>query len=230
MENFRATLGKQRKDVSTMFDGVAQRYDLVNTLLTLGLDRLWRARCVQAVAPRRTERILDLAAGTGVSSVAYQRHGAQVYPTDVSLGMLGTGRRHRPELNFTAGDALNLPFDDSCFDAVTISFGLRNVEHTLDALTEMRRVTKPGGKVVINEFSTPTNPGFRWLYQQVALRGLPWLAQVSSNPAAYRYLVESIMAWPNQPALADLMVEAGWRDVAWRNLTGGIVALHRGRR
>lgn len=230
MESFRATLGKRREDVSTMFDGVAQRYDLLNTLMTGGLDRLWRAECVKAVAPQRDERILDLAAGTGVSSVAYEKAGANVFPTDLSLGMLRAGREQRPGLHFTAGDALALPFEDECFDAVTISYGLRNVEHTVSALQEMRRVTRPGGRVVINEFSTPTNPAFRWLYENVALRALPALAKVSSNPAAYTYLVESILDWPGQEGLADLMAEAGWRNVEFRNLTGGIVALHRAER
>lgn len=229
MENFRASLDKRRSDVSAMFDGVAKRYDLLNSVLTFGLDAGWRRRCVAAVDPRPGERVLDLAAGTGVSSVDYARRGAAVFPVDLSLGMLQVGKQRHASLPFVAGDALALPFEDGSFDAATISYGLRNVEDTVGALTELRRVTKPGGRLVINEFSTPTNRAFRWLYEDVALNIVPAVAAISSNPAAYGYLAESIRAWPDQPGLADLMVEAGWSDVEWSNLAGGIVSLHRGR-
>lgn len=228
MQSFRATLDKRRADVSAMFDGVARRYDLMNSLLTLGIDAKWREECVDAVAPRTGESVLDLAAGTGVSSVAYAERGATVFPTDLSLGMLTVGKAKRPALPFAAGDALALPFSDASFDAVTISYGLRNVEHTVEALKELRRVTKPGGRIVVNEFSTPSHAAFRWLYEDVALELVPVAAALSSNPAAYGYLAESIRAWPDQRGLADLMAEAGWKDIEWRNLSGGIVALHRG--
>lgn len=211
-----------------MFDGVAKRYDLLNDVLTLGLDRGWRRRTIAAIAPEPGESILDLAAGTGTSSAPFAAAGAAVFPTDISMGMLRVGKQQQPGLHFVAGDALQLPYGDDSFDAVTISYGLRNVEHTTSALQEMLRVTRPGGRVVIAEFSTPTNPAFRWLYEQVALRIVPLAAKVSSNPAAYGYLAESILAWPNQDGLADVMDEAGWRDVEWNNLAGGIVALHRG--
>ncbi len=211
-----------------MFDGVAQRYDLLNDVLTLGLDRGWRRRTTAAIAPGENERILDLAAGTGTSSAPFAAAGAAVFPTDISMGMLLVGKKQQPGLHFVAGDALQLPFGDESFDAVTISYGLRNVEHTTSALKEMLRVTKPGGRVVIAEFSTPTHPVFRWLYEQVALRIVPLAAKVSSNPAAYGYLAESIIAWPHQKGLATTMAEAGWHDVEWNNLAGGIVALHRG--
>ena len=210
-----------------MFDGVAKRYDLLNGLMTMGLHKWWRRATVAAVAPRPGERILDLAAGTGTSSAPFAAAGAMVFPTDLSMGMLKVGKQHRPELDFVNGDALKLPFADESFDAVTISYGLRNVENTHEALTELLRVTKPGGRVVINEFSTPTNPLFRMLYEQVALRLIPLVAKVSSNPDAYGYLAESIIAWPDQQRLADLMARAGWVDVEWHDLTGGIVALHR---
>lgn len=213
-----------------MFDGVAARYDLVNDLLTGGLDRQWRRAAVAAVAPLPGERILDLAAGTGTSSKPFADAGALVVPADLSLGMLQVGKQRLPGLAFVNADALALPFADGAFDAVTISFGLRNVEDTVAALAELHRVTRPGGRIVISEFSTPTWAPFRLAYHGVALRVLPVVARAtSSNPVAYEYLAESIMAWPTQAVLADLLAEAGWRDVAWKNLSGGIVALHRGR-
>lgn len=226
----KATLAKRRADVAEMFDGVAARYDLVNDLLTGGLDRVWRRAAVAAVAPEPGERILDLAAGTGTSSKPFADAGALVVPADLSLGMLQVGKQRQPELAFVNADALALPFADGAFDAVTISFGLRNVEDTASALAELRRVTKPGGRVVICEFSTPTAAWLRLAYHGVALRVLPLVARLSaSNPVAYEYLAESIRAWHTQPALADALAQAGWRHVEWQNLSGGIVALHRGR-
>lgn len=227
--DYRATLAKRRNDVATMFDGVASRYDLTNDVMTMGQVRRWRRMVVDAVDPRPGQRILDLAAGTGTSSRPFADAGALVVPLDLSLGMLRVGKERQPDLQFINGDALSLPFADESFDAVTISYGLRNVEHTLAALTEMRRVTKPGGKAVIAEFSTPVMGLGNAVYRNVVLQGLPRLAQVSSsNKSAYFYLAESIRAWPDQRALAGLMQQAGWREVAWRNLFGGVVALHRG--
>lgn len=224
----RATLAKRKADVAQMFDGVAARYDLTNDVLTLGLDRAWRRATIAAVAPRRGERILDLAAGTGTSSEPFAAAGAQVFPTDLSLGMLRVGKQRKPELSFVAGDALQLPYASHSFDAVTISYGLRNVEQTAEALVELRRVTKPGGRLVVCEFSTPTWTPMRFAYSNVALAALPQIAKrVASNPTAYEYLAESIAAWPDQAALAELITEAGWSGVEWRNLSGGIVALHR---
>jgi demethylmenaquinone methyltransferase/2-methoxy-6-polyprenyl-1,4-benzoquinol methylase len=211
-----------------MFDGVAPRYDLVNDVLSLGQDRRWRAETVAAVAPRPGQRILDLAAGTGTSSRPFADAGALVVPADLSEGMLGVGKRRQPDLAFVNADALALPFADGAFDAVTISFGLRNVEDVGTALTELRRVTRPGGRIVICEFSTPTWEPFRHTYRTYLVGALPKVARLtSSNPAAYDYLAESILAWPDQRTLADLMVDAGWRGVGWKNLSGGIVALHR---
>lgn len=213
-----------------MFDQVAARYDLLNDILSLGMDRSWRRATVAALAPRPGERMLDLAAGTGTSAWALAERGVAVTPVDLSLGMLRQGRKQFPTLNFVNADALQLPFPDETFDAATISYGLRNVEDTLAALVEMRRVTKRAGRIVIAEFSTPTNPAFRKVYTDYLLRALPPLARFSPNPVAYGYLAESILAWPDQAGLADLLTEAGWSDVEWRNLSGGIVALHRGRR
>jgi demethylmenaquinone methyltransferase/2-methoxy-6-polyprenyl-1,4-benzoquinol methylase len=224
----RASLDKQPRDVAGMFDEVAERYDVTNDLLSLGQDRLWRRAVVIAVDARPGDRILDLAAGTGTSTQPFAEAGADVVPCDFSLGMLKVGRRARPQLPFTAGDAMNLPFADDAFDAVTISFGLRNVHETEQALAEMLRVTKPGGRLVVCEFSTPANRAFRKVYSEYLMKALPKVAaKASSNPDAYVYLAESISAWPDQQALADLIAAAGWERPAYRNLSGGIVALHR---
>ena len=226
----RADLGKAPADVAAMFDGVARRYDLTNDVLSLGLDRRWRTAVVDAVAPRPGERVLDLAAGTGTSSQPFADAGAVVVPCDFSQGMLAVGRAARPGLPFTAGDATRLPFADATFDAVTISFGLRNVVDPDAALREMLRVTRPGGRLVVCEFSTPTWRPFRTVYTRWLMGALPPLARAaSSNPDAYVYLAESIQAWPDQRALAARLTAAGWTAVEWRDLTGGVVALHRGR-
>jgi demethylmenaquinone methyltransferase / 2-methoxy-6-polyprenyl-1,4-benzoquinol methylase len=226
----RASLAKGRAEVAAMFDRIAQRYDVANDVISLGQDRAWRRAVTEAVAPRLGERILDLAAGTGTSSEPFQLAGAFVAPTDISLGMLEVGKRRRPRLSFVAGDALRLPYADHSFDGVTISFGLRNTADPLAACAEMRRVTRPGGRLVVCEFSTPTWPPFQIVYDNYLMAALPRLARlVSPNPAAYEYLAESIQAWPDQRGLAGLIADAGWRDVEWRNLSSGIVALHRAR-
>ncbi len=212
-----------------MFDDVAAHYDLTNDVLSLGQARLWRKEVAKAVDARPAQKVLDLAAGTATSSRPFAAAGAYTVPCDFSLGMLKVGKERQPHMPFTAGDATKLPFRDDTFDAVTISFGLRNVQDTDAALREMYRVTKPGGRVVICEFSQPTWKPFRTVYTEYLMRALPPVATaVSSNPEAYVYLAESIRAWPAQPELAEKLQKAGWSKVAWRNLTGGIVALHRG--
>jgi len=221
----RAGLDKDPHAIARMFDGVARRYDLTNTLISAGRDRRWRHLTRKALDPRHGERVLDVAAGTGVSTAELARSGARCVAADFSLGMLRAGER-RP-VPRVAADALHLPFADGSFDAVTISFGLRNVVDPDRALREMARVTRPGGRIVVCEFSTPTWRPLRAVYQRYLMRALPAVAgRVSSNPEAYRYLAESITAWPEQRELAERIAEAGWADVAWRDLTGGIVALH----
>ncbi|MEU3740530.1 MULTISPECIES: demethylmenaquinone methyltransferase [unclassified Streptomyces] len=225
----RASLDKQPHEVASMFDDVAERYDLTNDVLSLGQARLWRKEVAKAVDARPAQKVLDLAAGTATSSQPFARAGAYVVPCDFSLGMLQVGKARHPWMPFTAGDATKLPFKDGTFDAVTISFGLRNVHETDQALREMYRVTKPGGRVVICEFSHATWAPFRTVYEEYLMRALPPVARtVSSNPDAYVYLAESIRSWPDQPTLAARLQDAGWSKVAWRNLTGGVVALHRG--
>jgi demethylmenaquinone methyltransferase/2-methoxy-6-polyprenyl-1,4-benzoquinol methylase len=225
----RASLEKQPHEVAAMFDGVAERYDLTNDVLALGQTRLWRRAVREAVAAKPGQRVLDLAAGTGTSTQPFHAAGAETVSCDFSLGMLQVGKRRLPHLTFAAGDATRLPFRDDVFDAVTISFGLRNVQDTEGALREMYRVTKPGGRIVVCEFSQPTFAPFRTVYLEYLMKALPAVAtRVSSNPDAYVYLAESIRAWPDQRELAALVGKAGWQRVAHRNLTGGVVALHRG--
>jgi demethylmenaquinone methyltransferase/2-methoxy-6-polyprenyl-1,4-benzoquinol methylase len=224
----RASLDKRPREVASMFDDVAARYDLTNDVLSMGQDRRWRRLVREAVAARPGETVLDIAAGTGTSSEPFADNGVNVVPADFSLGMLRVGLRRRPDLAFTAADAMRLPFADDSFDAVTMSFGLRNVADPGVALAEFLRVTRPGGRLVVCEFSLPVNAAFRKVYSEYLMRSLPTIARrVSSNPESYVYLAESIQAWPAQRALAEVVAGAGWNDVQWRNLSGGIVALHR---
>lgn len=224
----RATLAKDPREVAGMFDTVARRYDLSNDVMSLFQVHMWRAVTRAAVSPAPGMRILDLAAGTGTSSAEYAAAGADVVACDFSTGMVAEGRRRHPRISFVAGDATALPFADESFDVVTISYGLRNVQDTRTALREMHRVTRPGGRIVIAEFSTPTSRPFRALYRYYLGTALPAAARlISSNTAAYDYLGESILAWPDQQSLAALMQHTGWRGVGYKNLSGGIVAIHR---
>lgn len=224
----RADLGKDPRAVAAMFDGVARRYDLTNDVISIGRTASWRRAVVAALQVRPRDVILDLAAGTASSSVPISRLGASVVPCDFSLGMLEEGKRRQAQLPFVAGDALRLPFADGTFDAVTISFGLRNLIDPAAGLAEMARVTRPGGRLVVCEFSTPVNPVFRKIYLEYLMSALPALARrVAANPDAYAYLAESVRAWPNQSELSQLLIRSGWERVRYRNLTGGVVALHR---
>ena len=225
----RAGLGKEPNEVSAMFDGVARRYDLLNDLLSLGRTKAWRKVATAVIAPKPGMRILDIAAGTGSSSRPLADSGAEVISLDFSKGMLDAGRKRHPDLTFIQGDALALAFKANEFDVTTISFGLRNTSDTSKALQESFRVLKSGGRMVVVEFSQPTNRIFRTIYLRYLMRALPTVARkVSSNPDAYVYLAESILAWPNQNGLADLMRAAGFGNVQWKNLTFGIVAIHTG--
>jgi demethylmenaquinone methyltransferase / 2-methoxy-6-polyprenyl-1,4-benzoquinol methylase len=224
----RATLEKDPAEVAAMFDGVARRYDLTNSLLTFGWDHRWRRCTRESLQLMPDETALDLAAGTGVSTVELARSGAVVVACDFSLGMLRAGRRKHPAIPMVAGDALRLPFADGSFDAATIAFGLRNVADVDHALRELARVVRAGGRLVVCEFSRPPSAPIRLLYQGIVLRGLPLAARpVSSNAGAYEYLAESIRHWPAQRDLARRIAAAGWSEVHWRDLTFGVVALHR---
>jgi demethylmenaquinone methyltransferase / 2-methoxy-6-polyprenyl-1,4-benzoquinol methylase len=234
----RADLDKKPAEVAAMFDAVAGRYDLMNDVLSMGQVRLWRKRVQRILGVGPGDRVLDLAAGTGTSSVFFAESGAEVVACDFSLGMLQAGSARlaksdplgtkiRGRVSFVAGDALHLPFRDGAFDAVTISFGLRNVHGTRDALAEMRRVTRPGGRLVVCEFSEITVAPLDMLYRRYLTGMLPAIARrAARNPVAYEYLAESITDWPAQRELADVIRAAGWSAVRWRDLTLGIVAVH----
>lgn len=225
----RANLNKDPDDVSRMFDGVANRYDFLNDLLSLGRTKAWRKIVTAIIAPKVGMKILDIAAGTGSSSEPLVKKGADVIALDFSQGMLATGRKRHNSITFQHGDALKLPFTDGIFDVTTLSFGLRNTNDTTVALQEALRVTKVGGRIVICEFSHPANKFFRIIYLKYLMRALPIIAKrISKNPAAYVYLAESIQAWPNQSALAQVMRQVGWESVSWQDLSFGIVAVHIG--
>jgi len=269
----RADLDKQPGDVAAMFDAIAGRYDLLNDVLSGGQVRLWRRAVARITGAGPGQRVLDLAAGTGTSSLTFTAAGADCVACDFSLGMLrvgrartsrglrgaqgGTGGKSRApqprdttagnqsgnaggsggvappgQLSFAAGDALRLPFRDEAFDAVTISFGLRNVADPGQALAEMRRVTRAGGRLVVCEFSTITIPPVDMLYRRYLTNVLPAIARLTTrrSPEAYEYLVESITDWPAQPELAGLIETVGWSSVRWRDLCLGAVAVHVGRR
>lgn len=215
-----------------MFDEVSPRYDLTNDLLSLGNSRLWRIVTTRAIAPRKGMRVLDVAAGTGTSSASIAAQGASVVAADFSEGMLAVGRERQqgnPLIEFVQADATKLPFADNEFDAATISFGLRNVTDPKKALAEMLRVTKPGGRVVICEFSHPPLVFVRQPYFFYTKHVMPKIAGLVTGASdAYDYLNDSIVDWPDQATLADWMREVGFEGVSYRNLSAGIVALHRG--
>ncbi len=260
----RANLDKEPGDVAAMFDAIAERYDLLNDILSMGQVRLWRRAVARITGAGQGERVLDLAAGTGTSSLTFTATGADCVACDFSLGMLQAGlsrargvwgggqppqeqggsggdrppgatgsggdrspRDSRGNVSFVAGDALRLPFRDGAFDAVTISFGLRNVADPGAALAEMRRVTRPGGRLVVCEFSSITIAPVDMLYRRYLLNVLPAVARrTARSPEAYEYLAESITHWPAQRELAGLIEAAGWSTVRWRNLSMGAVAVH----
>jgi demethylmenaquinone methyltransferase/2-methoxy-6-polyprenyl-1,4-benzoquinol methylase len=228
----KADLTKRPAEVASMFDEVSTHYDRMNTVLSAGNDHLWRIATTRAIDPRPGELVLDVAAGTGTSSAAIAARGAHVVAADFSAGMIGVGRARQAgnaRVEFVQADATDLPFGDDEFDAVTVSFGLRNIVQPKKALAEFFRVTKPGGRVVICEFSTPPLAPVRAAYYAYLQFGMPLVARLaSSNAPAYEYLMDSIRAWPSQPMLAGWLREAGYERVAYRNLTAGIVALHRG--
>src|ERR1700722_18445405 len=233
----RADLDKQPGDVAAMFDGIAERYDLLNDILSAGQVRLWRRAVARIIGSAPGDRVLDLAAGTGTSALSFTATGADCVACDFSLGMLRAGqsrlaeRRQGGRVGLVAGDALRLPFRDEAFDAVTISFGLRNVADPGAALAEMRRVTRPGGRLVVCEFSTITIAPLDMLYRRYLINVLPAIARrTARHPEAYAYLAESIADWPAQRALAAVIGAAGWSAVRWRDLSLGVVAVHVARR
>ena len=223
----RATLDKRPAEVAQMFDAVADRYDRMNAVMTFGQERRWRRAVAATLSLRPGMRVLDLAAGTGASSLPFAAAGAMAVSCDFSAGMLAVGRRTHPYLSFVAGDALRLPFADDCFDATTISFGLRNVADVGRALAELARVTRPGGRLAILETSQPPARALRAMNRVYTDRVMPLIARLfSSDPSSYGYLAESAGQWLDQQALADTLRAAGWTGVGWRDLLFGAVAVH----
>ena len=223
------------KQVQQMFSGIAGRYDLLNHVLSGGVDFWWwwRMARVSGAAPGR--RYLDVAAGTGDSSIALAKRGAEVVSTDFTHAMLRLGpskfaRKGLQQRIWASADAdaQRLPFQDATFDGITICYGIRNVEDRGKAYAEFLRVLRPGGRLTILEFSTPVIPGLKGLYDWYSRRVIPRVgAWISGDASAYAYLPASIRSFPLQAELAEELRGAGFREVAWTNLTGGIVALHR---
>lgn len=221
--------------VRSMFDRIAPRYDRFNDLLSAGVHRRWRARTIDALAPRGGEAFLDLCAGTMDLAVAISERapGARVVGADFAFGMLDNGREKAAAapgpVHPAVADALALPFPDDVFDGITIGFGLRNLADYARGLSEMRRVLAPGGRLVVLEFTTPPNKVFRALYHGYFHHVLPRAgAMISHDPAAARYLPESVKVFPDVRSLAELLREAGFSRVRYRFLTGGIAAIHHG--
>ncbi|MEY2695377.1 MAG: hypothetical protein RLZZ72_633 [Actinomycetota bacterium] len=211
-----------------MFDSVADSYDKTNDLLSFGQSRLWRGKVAKAVNAKAGEQVLDIAAGTGTSSMAFLSDGVRVVAADFSKGMLEVGKKKYPKLEFVFADAMKLPFKNEEFDVVTMSFGLRNVQDHKVALGEFLRVLKPGGRLVICEFSHVPGP-FGILYRFYLKYFLPKISALfSKSPEAYDYLAESIQAWPKQKDLAQDIANVGFSQVGYKNLSFGIVALHQG--
>jgi demethylmenaquinone methyltransferase/2-methoxy-6-polyprenyl-1,4-benzoquinol methylase len=230
------TQAEHARRVRDMFGGIAKRYDLLNHLLSGNTDKRWRrlvARKIAAVMPPTEGLVLDVACGTGDLSLAIQHasFGVTVIGADFCRPMLEIAARKAPHIPFVEGDALSLPFADNVFDAVSIAFGLRNLSSVEDGLSELRRVIKPGGHAAVLEFSTPVVPGLSGLFQLYFHRVLPRIGGVvSGSRAAYTYLPNSVTKFPDQVRLAEMMREAGFDQVEYRNLTGGIAALHFGRK
>jgi demethylmenaquinone methyltransferase / 2-methoxy-6-polyprenyl-1,4-benzoquinol methylase len=216
--------------VRAMFDRVAPRYDLANTLLSFGQDRGWRQAAARATRLAPGELALDVACGTGglTRALARLQPRATVFGADFSFEMVRRAPK-APGPAYLAADALRLPFEDGSLDVVTISFGLRNLPDPDQGLREFRRVLRQGGRVLVCEFSRPTAPVFSQAYDRYLVRMLPRAARwIASDAEAYQYLARSIGAWPDQPGLARRLRRVGFTQVQWRDLTGGIVALHRG--
>lgn len=227
---------KQRR-VGEVFSSVATRYDIMNDVMSLGMHRLWKPFAVAASGARRGHKALDLAGGTGdISTLLSKKVGptGQVVLTDINGDMLNVGRdrlidRGLNNLHYAQVNAEMLPFPDNYFDVVTIAFGLRNVTDKDKALAAMQRVLKPGGKLMVLEFSTVVLPVLEKIYEQYSFNVIPKLGEMITNDrASYQYLVESIRKHPDQATLRDMMQNAGLSRCDWHNLTGGIVAVHHG--
>lgn len=222
-------LNKAPKNIASMFDKVAKHYDLTNDLLSLGQSRVWQAALKAAVDPQVGMKIIDVAAGTGTSSALFSTEGADVVACDISPGMIEVGKTKHPDLEYVQADATALPFAENTFDAVVISYGLRNMPDPTKVLNEMYRVTKNQGKLVVCEFSKPTIEWVEKAYNFLLARVMPIIGKASTgNKEAYEYLAQSILEWPDQYEIAAMISDARWKRIEFRNISLGIVALHRG--
>jgi len=230
--------GDKARRVGQVFDSVARRYDVMNDLMSLGVHRLWKRFAVELSAVREGQRVLDMAGGTGdLAGQLARRVGdsGQVVVGDINAAMLGVGRERMVDggvvgnVRYVQADAERLPFPDGHFDCVTIAFGLRNVTHKEQALADMGRVLRPGGRLLVLEFSRVTAPALRPLYDLYSFRILPLMGKlVAGDAESYRYLAESIRMHPDQETLKEMMAVAGFERCEYFNLTAGVVALHRG--
>ncbi|BAZ92701.1 ubiquinone/menaquinone biosynthesis C-methyltransferase UbiE [Thiohalobacter sp. COW1] len=231
-------LEEKARQVRGVFDSVADKYDVMNDLMSLGIHRLWKRFTLERSGVRRGQRVLDIASGTGDLAARFARMvgpEGEVVVSDINASMLEQGRRRLLDqgvagnIEYVQADAERLPFPDNHFDCVSIAFGLRNVTDKDAALREMYRVLRPAGRVLILEFSQVTLPGFRPLYDLYSFRMLPLMGKLIANDAAsYQYLAESIRMHPDQETLKGMMQAAGFERAEYHNLSGGIVALHRG--
>ena len=241
MENFgfkKVTKEEKPKLVNKVFDNVAFRYDLMNDLMSAGLHRLWKDSFIDWLAPRKNTHLLDVAGGTGDIAFRFSKktkNQAKVTILDRNENMLNEGKRRlnvgqiAPDLEWVCGDAMNLPFKNEIFDYYTISFGIRNVLDLKKCLSEALRVLKPGGRIMILEFSKVENETLNKIYDAFSFNVVPRLGKLIANDAeSYQYLIESIRKFPSQEKLASLVSEAGFRLVKYRNLTQGVVAMHSG--
>jgi demethylmenaquinone methyltransferase/2-methoxy-6-polyprenyl-1,4-benzoquinol methylase len=216
--------------IRAMFDRIARVYDLMNSVMTAGLHHRWRGRAVDLAGVGPGRRALDVATGTGDLAVELARRGAQVTGLDFSEPMLELARRKAPGLDWVPGNALELPYDDGEFDAVTVGFGARNFSDLGAGIAEMARVAKPGGRVVILEITTPQRPPLSWFFALWFDRVVPTLGRLAGDPDAYSYLPSSVRRFPGPEGLAAQMAEAGLADVRWLLTAGGIIAIHVGTR
>ena len=224
--------------VAGVFDSVAGKYDVMNDVMSFGIHRIWKKIALQHTGLKKGMRALDVAGGTGDLSIVMSK---QVGPTgevvmsDINVAMLEQGRRRLLDkgiagnIQFVEANAEDLPFEDNSFDCITIAFGLRNVTHQDKALASMYRVLKPGGRLLVLEFSKPVVPGLNKLYDFYSFNVLPVMGRVIANDeASYRYLAESIRMHPSQDTLKQMMQDAGFERCTYHNMSGGIVALHKG--
>ncbi len=231
-------VGEKAKRVAGVFHSVASRYDLMNDLMSGGIHRLWKQVTIESSGVQQGHRVLDIAGGTGDLALKFQKRvgkAGQVILADINYSMLNTGRDRLIDLgvgtdiDYVQADAMNLPFADNYFDCITIAFGLRNVTDKAQALSAMLRVLKPGGRLLVLEFSKPIIPALSKAYDSYSFNLLPKIGKViTDDEDSYRYLAESIRMHPDQQTLLEMVQTAGFERCDYNNMTAGVVALHRG--